>query len=161
MIALIIVKEQGDFDDFELILVDDGSSDGSGKICDKYTGIDNMKVLHVENGGPARARNIGLEEAEGKYILFVDSDDYIAAGSLGKISKTIKAQSEPDIVFLNRVKVYPDGREVVIESEMDYSVLGALDRDGFFEFLSNRDKFHGSPCLKAINRHFKFCKISR
>ena len=147
-----IVKKQGDIDNYELILVDDGSSDGSGDICDSYADMDCVKVLHVKNGGPARARNIGLEEADGKYILFVDSDDYIAAESLGKIAETIKAQSEPDIVFLNGVKVYPDGREVVIESEMDFSVLGALDREGFFEFLSSRDKFHGSPCLKTIKR---------
>lgn len=147
-----IVKKQGDFVDYELILVDDGSADGSGDICDSYADMDSVKVLHVENGGPARARNIGLNEAKGRYILFVDSDDYIAKNSLSKIVATLEAQEEPDIVFLNGSKVYPDGREVVIESDMDYSILGKVNRDGFFKYLARRDKFHASPCLKIIKR---------
>lgn len=64
----------------ELILVDDGSSDASGKICDKYKEIDNrVVVVHKENGGVADAMNVGLDAATGDYYLFVDSDDYIDA----------------------------------------------------------------------------------
>ncbi len=66
------------FDDFELILVNDGSKDESGKICDEYATKDNrIKVIHKENGGVSSARNRGLDEASGKYIMFCDSDDYI------------------------------------------------------------------------------------
>lgn len=64
--------------DFELILVDDGSVDNSGKICDDYKKQDNrVVVIHKTNGGVSSARNAGIDIAQGKYIVFVDSDDYV------------------------------------------------------------------------------------
>ena len=64
--------------DFELILVDDGSPDGSGAICDAYAERDSrIRVIHQQNGGVSRARNAGLDAAQGEYIVFVDSDDYV------------------------------------------------------------------------------------
>ncbi|MBO7611926.1 MAG: glycosyltransferase family 2 protein [Elusimicrobia bacterium] len=66
------------YKNLEIILVDDGSPDNCGKICDEYATKDNrVKVLHIKNGGPAVARNAGLDIATGKYIGYVDSDDYI------------------------------------------------------------------------------------
>ena len=64
--------------EFELILVDDGSPDRSGEICDEYSKKDNrIKVIHKSNGGVSSARNIGIDKACGEYIGFVDPDDYI------------------------------------------------------------------------------------
>ena len=66
------------FGDFELILVNDGSKDNSGKMCDKYAQQDSrIIVIHKENGGVSTARNAGINRASGDYIMFVDSDDYI------------------------------------------------------------------------------------
>lgn len=66
------------FNDFELILVNDGSPDNCGQICDNYAILDNrVKVIHKKNGGLADARNAGLDLAEGEYIGFVDADDYV------------------------------------------------------------------------------------
>ena len=63
---------------FELLLINDGSKDSSGTICDAYAQKDNrVKVFHKENGGASSARNIGIERATGEYIVFVDSDDYV------------------------------------------------------------------------------------
>ena len=61
----------------EIILVDDGSTDSSGEICDQYAREDDrIKILHIENGGQSRARNIGVKEASSDWIMFLDSDDY-------------------------------------------------------------------------------------
>ncbi|MDV4357675.1 glycosyltransferase, partial [Enterococcus faecium] len=66
------------FTDFELLLIDDGSTDNSGSICDELAKTDNrIKVIHKENGGLSDARNIGIEVAKGDFIGFIDSDDYI------------------------------------------------------------------------------------
>ena len=66
------------FGDFELILVDDGSPDRCGQICDDYAVKDNrIKVIHQENKGLSGARNVGLEVMTGNYITFIDSDDVV------------------------------------------------------------------------------------
>ena len=72
-----------DFSDFECIIVDDGSFDGSENICDRYAEIDNrVKVIHKKNAGVSAARNTGLSAANGKYITFCDGDDYYTQGWL-------------------------------------------------------------------------------
>jgi len=66
------------FNEFEMILVNDGSTDGSGKICNEYVQKDSrIKVIHKKNGGVSSARNAGIKEAKGKYITFVDADDKV------------------------------------------------------------------------------------
>ena len=66
------------FSDFELILVDDGSKDASGTICDEYAKRDKrIRVIHKENGGLSDARNTGIKLANSDYLMFVDSDEYI------------------------------------------------------------------------------------
>lgn len=67
------------YEALEIILVDDGSTDGSEELCDRYTEIDRrVKVIHKENGGQSSARNCGLDQATGKWIMFIDSDDCVA-----------------------------------------------------------------------------------
>ena len=69
---------QQSFNDFEVLLVDDGSTDNSGEICDEYAAKDSrIRVFHKENGGVASAREIGIENAVGLYSIHVDSDDWI------------------------------------------------------------------------------------
>lgn len=76
---------------FELILVDDGSLDGSGKICDEYAENDSrVLVIHKKNGGLSSARNAGIEAARGAYFLFVDSDDYIREESLCRLLNEVQ-----------------------------------------------------------------------
>lgn len=85
------------FTDFELLLIDDGSKDRSGEICDEYaTKDERVRVFHKENGGVSSARNLGIKEAYGDYLWFVDSDDYVFTDSFDTIIKTIKTE-EADV----------------------------------------------------------------
>lgn len=94
-IESIIAQDIG-FENVQLILVDDGSPDNSGAICDEYAQKypDNIVVIHKENGGVSSARNAGLELAEGKYINFIDSDDYFDTNTFSEIWNFFEANYE-------------------------------------------------------------------
>lgn len=90
-----IIKQT--YENLEIILVDDGSTDSSGEICDKYAQKDpRIKVIHKENGGVASARNNGLKMLTGKYVGFVDSDDTISADMYEKLYLSLK-ETDSDI----------------------------------------------------------------
>ena len=79
--------------DMEIILIDDGSKDNSGKICDKYAEKYNfIKVVHKKNEGVSVARNTGIKMAQGNYIFFLDSDDMLAPNILKKIEEDVKSE---------------------------------------------------------------------
>lgn len=83
--------------DFELILVDDGSTDSSGAICDQYARDDGrVRVIHKTNGGQSTARNAGLEIAGGRYVLFIDSDDWLEKDALARLLPLLA--EEPDVI---------------------------------------------------------------
>ena len=82
----------------EIILVDDGSTDGSGKICDKYKELDERIVcIHKENGGLSSARNAGVNIATGEYFVFVDSDDWVSIRMVETLTKALQ-KNNSDIV---------------------------------------------------------------
>jgi glycosyltransferase involved in cell wall biosynthesis len=87
--------------DYEIILVDDGSTDNSGKICDKYAEKvpEKIKVVHKENQGLISARDIGIEEAKGDYCLFVDSDDFAENNLLQVVNEEIENSNNPHMVI--------------------------------------------------------------
>ncbi len=88
-----------DFDSFEIIAIDDGSTDGSGKICDKMAQEDErIRVIHTANGGVTAARRKGLEEAQGRYIMFVDSDDELLPGALSTMHQIIEETGADEVI---------------------------------------------------------------
>lgn len=88
-----------DVDDMEVILVDDGSTDGSGKLCDDAAAADSrFRVIHQRNMGLSAARNTGLDHASGEYITFVDSDDRLGSNSLKGNLILFNANPSPDMV---------------------------------------------------------------
>ena len=97
------------FGDFELLLIDDKSPDKSGEICDKYARIDNrIKVFHLEeNGGVSKARNYGISVAEGEYIIFLDSDDFIEENLL-RIAVASMEENPADAVVFGLIEEYFD-----------------------------------------------------
>lgn len=67
------------YDNYEVILVDDGSTDNSGKMCDEFARLDNrVRAFYKTNGGLSDARNFGTDKSKGEYVIFVDSDDYVS-----------------------------------------------------------------------------------
>ena len=96
--------------DFELLLIDDGSPDGSGAICDRYAASHPNQVcaLHQPNGGAGAARNRGIELAQGDYLLFVDGDDWLAPNLLEDLSASIAAT--PADLYLFGALVERDGK---------------------------------------------------
>lgn len=97
------------YDNFELLLIDDGSTDNSGQICDRFAVQDaRIRVIHQQNGGLSSARNTGLMAAKGEYIAFVDSDDYIPATAFSDLLSVL-AETGADMVKGNFQKVFEDG----------------------------------------------------
>ena len=111
------------FTDFELILVDDGSKDKSGQICDEYAGMDErVRVIHKENGGLSDARNRGLDQAVGNYFMFVDSDDYIAPTMVECLYKnTLK--EDADIAACNFLYFFENDRKKDFATHIQSEVL--------------------------------------
>ncbi len=108
-----------DYSDYEIILVDDGSTDESPQICDEYAiksqesraksqEFTFVRVIHQENGGLSVARNSGIEVAQGKYIMFVDSDDYIEPNVLGTLVGTME-EKQLDVLRYNYQNVRENG----------------------------------------------------
>ena len=93
------------YKNIEVILVDDGSPDNCGKICDSYSQFDRrIKVIHKENGGVSSARNCGLENAQGEYVLFIDSDDTLKTNAIEMLFQTaIRTNADITICSCNHV----------------------------------------------------------
>lgn len=95
----------------EIILVDDGSTDTSGIICDEYAKKDNrIKVIHKENGGLSSARNAGIDIASGKYIMFIDSDDFFENNACELLYNEIEAK-DADYVIGNYINITYEGEK--------------------------------------------------
>lgn len=138
------------FTDFELILVDDGSTDRSGKICDEYAEKDlRIKVLHTYNQGVSMARNQGLSVAQGKYINFVDSDDWVAPNCLEKYAEA-RIDYDYDLVYAEMVRISEDGITFII-SLTECSAESDKDLSGVFASLLECSVF-GYTCNKSFKR---------
>ncbi len=87
------------FTDYEIILVDDGSKDGSSKICDDYSNQDKrVRVIHKTNGGVSSARNLGVKEARGQYVMFIDGDDELCDETLSENMKYLLDERDIEII---------------------------------------------------------------
>lgn len=103
------------YTDYELILIDDGSTDGCGAICDRYAQeCDKVKVIHKKNGGLSSARNAGIAAAKGEYITFVDGDDTIASGTYYYNMHILLSNPDIDILEYPVIKYYESPRSEII-----------------------------------------------
>lgn len=108
------------FLDWELLLIDDGSPDRCGQICDAYARKDGrIRVFHVENGGVGSARNIGIRQAQGEWLTFIDSDDWIAPDFIASLMEP--AMDDPYLDFIHGgCQNYQDSVGYSINQQYDY-----------------------------------------
>lgn len=144
----------------EIILVNDGSTDDSGLICDEYAKQDSrIKVFHKDNGGVSSARNLGLKEATGRYFTFVDGDDWLLLDAYAILVS--KLADTTDLLIFGYKSVYPDRQiDMTIRDlyELTREQLLELFYNGNYEgflgsvcrYLFRRDKF-GQYCFPLIN----------
>lgn len=141
-------------EEVECILVDDGSTDLSGELCDRYGQEDSrFYVVHKQNGGLSSARNEGLKFAKGKYITFIDSDDRISKNCIKEIIEWAK-NSETDFCFMQIIKFYPNGETEDLGEKIYSKDFIEKNKEEICKALSKKPKYPGSACGKLYRRCF-------
>ena len=109
------------FTNFELLLINDGSKDNSGRICDEYAQKDSrVRVFHKENGGASSARNLGLDNAVGKWIMFVDSDDWVESNYLDQLCKF---ETKSDLYLSGHKPYLIDIKDATYKKEEEIKII--------------------------------------
>jgi len=147
-------------DQYEIIIVDDGSTDASGQIGRKYEKEnDNVILIHQENKGLSGARNTGLNLAKGKYVWFIDSDDWIDSNCLSDIVKKLK-ENQPDTMVVNFYKIdQNENRTVSANKNLEYKDNQIYSGTEYFkkragDFLNSWRYISNIELLRKNNLHF-------
>ena len=138
------------FPDFECLLINDGSTDGSGEICDKFSNYDSrFRVFHIRNGGVSHARNIGLDQANGKYVTFIDGDDEIHVNYLYNLVNCAE-MSGAEMVISGLTKRWEncDKTEQIIPAHLGTMTLDEIMPD--FARVQRYTGIYGFVCSKLI-----------
>lgn len=139
------------FTDYELILIDDGSTDKSGKICEEYADkYENVRLISKENGGLSSARNCGIKSAEGEFLLFLDSDDFWCSRDCLKILKAASEESPDFIMF--KMNKYFDGVTEDSYGDYDLDLINKGNPTDIFLYMVKENKQLACACNKAIKR---------
>ena len=137
------------FTDFELLLINDGSKDNSGKICDEYAAKDSrVRVFHKENGGVSSARNLGLNEAQGKWIYFVDSDDTLQLYALQELVNWIN-NDKIDLIMAGYY-VYDENERIKNLCKLEKKKYRDLTNTYLVEGEHLVEEAYKSRCLKEL-----------
>lgn len=143
------------YPNWELILVDDGSTDGSSMICRRYSAMDDRIIyLNKENSGQSDARNMGVSKARGDYLVFVDGDDFISKNALNDLNEECLALENVDVILSTAMSELVQGtREISIGNMLDKDEYRKLTgHDVLVKGLDNN--FTWSPCGKAYRKDF-------
>lgn len=161
------------FTDFELLLIDDGSNDSSGQICDEYARNDNrIKVLHKENGGVSSARNVGIKNANGEWLVFLDSDDFFLQEALMSLLQVVtehKCLIGTGNYWLQRgndkFEICFRTSGIVKDNFRSWFFMTCFPRTGntlFHSSLFKNDKFNENLCLyEDAELFFKFMRSNK
>ena len=146
-----------DYDNFELIIVDDGSIDNTFSICQKFANSDKrIKLISKDNEGVSVARNVGIAASQGKYITFVDSDDVV----LPKHLDVLLRYSSADLILTKRSNGrIIDDRIVYGKEELEYSDITIDNRDQIIEYLFGEYNPYVNPIYSCVDKFFLLSKI--
>lgn len=134
--------------DIEIILVDDGSTDRSGEICDRYEKKDErIVVIHKKNGGLSSARNVGVKAAEGDYIGFIDSDDFVEPLMYETLYRMAERDSA-DVAICGVYDVYKNGKVAQCDSREKF----VCNQEEMFGHILLGEKISGTVCNKLIRK---------
>ena len=138
------------FSDYELLLINDGSTDGSGLLCDQFSESDSrIKVFHKENEGQSRARNLGMDKACGEYLLFLDSDDYyINEAMLDELSRY-----GTDLVCFSYCLV-DEKKNILNKKVINFDKTLSGNAEEATRLLVKNNVFIPSPGTKAIRKRY-------
>lgn len=143
------------YQDLQVILVDDGSTDSSGVLCDQFVQQDSrIQVVRKVNGGLSDARNAGLRVANGEYVLFLDSDDYYADNQvLATLVLELSKWEYPDALLFCRTDYYEQLQSFYPESPYDEALLNNMDTPlECFAALLRAQRFNMSACFQILKR---------
>lgn len=144
-----------DYDDFELILVDDGSLDACPQMCDAYAQKDSrVRVIHKENGGSSDARNAGIRAANGEYLLFIDSDDYWNTDSVLTKIANVLTQHPVHLIQFGHEKFFQQENKILHGPNRTLSQYNGLASDAVIGALVENGKLTISAWSMAISRQF-------
>lgn len=139
------------FTDFELLLIDDGSPDNCGAICDEYAAKDTrVRVFHKPNGGVSSARNLGLDNARGEWIAFVDSDDYVDVDYLSELVAYTKQDNVDFVVTLNTISSYTKDSHVMLQ----HDDLELFSKYKFQNYCQPWGKLYSNKVLEKMGLRF-------
>lgn len=139
--------------DFEVILVDDGSPDKCGGICDEYAMQDSrVKVIHKKNGGLSSARNAGLKKATGDYVIFIDGDDYYYDKDCLKDIAFVINKRNSDIILIPMIFFYTDTNEYKYVDKHYNSELLRKNKDKAIKYALRYDSFKACAWDKVVKR---------
>lgn len=142
------------FEDFELILVDDGSTDGSGELCDRLSAEDSrIKTIHKANGGCAAARNTGIRAATGNYLLFLDSDDmWDDNNALDKFYRIVQSKAVDIVCF--GVSIYDEDGNLVKIRKAELPTDCGSDKMSVLRELVYKNQYFSACYVRVYERGF-------
>lgn len=146
------------YEDIEILLIDDGSTDKSGEICDKYA-LKNkkIKVFHNKNQGLSYSRNFGIENATGKYVMFVDSDDYISDKKIVEKFINILNDEKSDFIYTSYCR-FNDGKDdeitEILSIDIEKNEIKNKSGIDILALLIEKNNYHHAAYLKICNRKF-------
>lgn len=155
--------EEQTYTDYEVIIIDDGSTDNSGAICDQFSDRNKQFITyHKENGGLSDARNYGIQKANGKFLIFIDGDDYVSNSMLEEFHRVIKEKPDIDVI-LEDGQFFDEEGKISYDKRFNSLKFGIKNGEKALEYLLKGKSLWAAfgKCYNRnfwMNHHFQFMR---